>query len=681
MLPSFTFTFSLISLSLSFFLYFLLSRYLPLPDITSKLPDLLTYYQPYLSGHYTKLLTFNFGIIFILIFFFIFYYLLKFFQKLSVKHSLSFKALNIFAFIISIASFIFLIYENIGYLKVYRSIFTLDPHLFSPGFLLSLLLGILLLVYLLRLTSNSTYHPEGVTESLLPGERMFNSKYKQFLLFSLLAIMIFVTLFDRTMDEKNLFVAWTRQYTHSAIFIQPIYDLLNGKAVLANTDSMYGVFVGLVPAIIFKFIPLTFTNFFYLSIAFGILYYLCIAILVRFRTGSFFWTFISLAMLFSLHFYPLLDRYLRPMIFPLRYLLDIPFFLLLFIQHKRNQKYAVFLSLFLAFAVFYNFETGIALVISYFVYCILKVCDNSKISFTEVIQTMLKKIFIFICAFIFIGFIYSLYAKSVTGIFPDWTRMLFYVRIFGAGQTPDIPQSLYLLPAIIYLVTLIRTGFLLIKRKVEHFTAWDAGLSVYGLIILSNYISRSYIINLIAVGIPAIIMAVIHFKDLCSYLYSRKKTIYDLPLIACYLILGSFIVFSLVYYAYRLPQNPHIDYWRGDKIASRQLLEKIDDSTLLIGKYLPASKNITLLSFFDTLLLLRTAKVNTLPYGTSQNILTKFQSEEVARSILKDYPQFIFADSDALLRDNIYQDAYLYLNQNYEKIESKGILDVWKRIK
>lgn len=669
MLPSFTFISSFISLFVSFFLYFLLTHFLTLPDISSNLPDLLPYYQPFLTGHYNKLLTFIFGIIFILFCFFICFFLLNsFFKKLAHNHSLSFKVLNIIVFIISIISFIFLIFKNIDYLKVYESIFTIDPILFSPGFLFSISIGIFLLIYFLFKSS-----PIKVKTSLN------KSLIRQFLLFSILAILIIYTLFDRTMDEKNLFVAWTRQYTHSAVFIQPVYDLLNGKAVLSNTDSMYGVLVGLVPAFIFKFIPLTFTNFFYLMIVFGIFYYLCIAVLVRKRTGSFFWAFISSGLLFSLHFYPLLDRYVRPMIFPLRYLLDMPFFLLLLITKKRNQKYEIFLSFFLAFAVFYNFETGFALVVSYFVYCALKVFDNPKVSLSEIIQTLLFKIFTFISSFIFIGFLYSLYAKSATGLFPDWTRMLFYVRIFGAGQTQDIPQSLYLVPWIIYLVTLIRTAFFIVKRKVKPFAAWDAGLAVYGLIILSNYISRSYIINLIAVVIPAVILAVIHFKELCLFLFARKKTIYYLPLIAYYFILGSFFVFSLIYYVYRLPQNSRVDYWRGDKKSSAALLEKIDNSSDLMGKYIPVSQKVTLLSFFDTLLLLRTAKVNSLPYGTSQNILTKSQSEEVAKSIAKDNPQFIFADSDTLLRDNIFRQAYLYLAQNYEKIDSRGILDVWRR--
>lgn len=586
------------------------------------------------------------------------------------KSFLTLQILNIFASVLSIITFVYLLHENIIYIKVYSSIFTLDPILFSAGFIFFFIFGIILLFYLLIKSHAGKIDALKIKGKLLP-----------IILFSIMILMIFATLFDRTMDEKNLFVAWTRQYTHSAVFIQPIYDLLNGKAVLSNTDSMYGVLVGLFPAVIFKLIPLTFTNFFYLMIAFGIFYYLCTVFLLKKRLGSFSWAFAGLLMLFSMHFYPLLDRYLRPMVFPIRYLLDIPFFLLLLFKTKNNWKLEVILTFFLAFAVFYNFESGIAMVISFLVYCILKVFNNSKATLIDIVQAVLRKVFFLVSAFVFIGFLYSLYAKSVSGLFPDWSRLLFYVRIFGAGQTQDIEQSLYLLPALIYLVALIRAGFFIVRRKVDKYTPWDTGISVYGLIILTNYISRSYIINLIAVGIPAIILAIIYFKELCSYLYARKKTISDMPVISFYFILGSFIIFSFIYYAYRLPHNARVDYWRGDKIASEALLDKIDDSAPLIGKYLPESKNITLLSFFDTLVLLRTKKINSIPYGTSQNIMTKTQSTQILSSIRKNNPQYVFADSDNLLRDNIYQDAYLYLDQNYEKIESRGILDVWKRIK
>ena len=477
------------------------------------------------------------------------------------------------------------------------------------------------------------------------------------------------------MDDKNVFIERTFQYVHSAVFIGPVHDILNGKVILVNTDSQYGILINYLPALIFKlvspFMSLSFTSFFYLMIVYGIIYYIIAFILLKYRFHSPLWALIGLVTLFSLHFYLSLDRYIRPMVFPIRYLLDMPFFLILFSYSKgKTIKKSLVISIYLALAILYNYETGISLSVAFVFYEFLESCRYSPN-----LKTALKKsvitIIVLLSALLLTGSGYSIYAKYITGSFPDWSRALFYIRIFGLGFIASNSSLIgfYLFPLAIYLIFLTKILYSLFQKIYSDNFSWNGALTAYGLLIYIYYIERSYVLNVPVLSIPAIILGIILFKEL----YSKYR------LFCPYLALGSFIVFSFIFYAYRFTNNYKFEYWKGDLSQSEAIYNKINDSAKTINYYQPSDKAVAVLSYVDTLLLLKAGKTNSLPYSATQNIFTASQVDNILKNIKTASPRYLFADFDPWLEINIYPSVFEYIHDNYRLVESIGIINVWEK--
>ena len=164
-------------------------------------------------------------------------------------------------------------------------------------------------------------------------------------------------------------------------------------------------------------------------------------------------------------------------------------------------------------------------------------------------------------------------------------------------------------------------------------------------------------------------MAIILFKEL----YSKYR------LFCHYLALGSFIVFSFIFYAYRFTNNYKFEYWKGDLSQSEAIYNKINDSAKTINYYQPSDKAVAVLSYVDTLLLLKAGKTNSLPYSATQNIFTASQVDNILKNIKTASPRYLFADFDPWLEINIYPSVFEYIHDNYRLVESIGIINVWEK--
>lgn len=650
-----TYLFYFYSFCVSIVLYLFIIKFIPVPQ-TSVPNDLLPFYAPYILPQSHKLLTYILAVIIIpsLTLFFnhlMHRFLLNFFK---IHHKIS-TFLTYLSVVFSLgAIFLILFKSNITFPDI------------NPLYILVASLSFIYFLYWY-------FHPQN-----------FRVRFPGIIPLFIIALIL-ITVFDRTMDDKDIFIGRTFQYVHSAVFIAPIFDILNGKVLLVDAVAQYGLLLNYIPSIIFKFIPLTFTNFFYLMIAYAAIYYLVISMLLKKIFTSVGWVLVGLITLFSLHFYQTADRFLRPMFFPIRYMLDIPFFLLLLLSDGKRRILRFLLPLYLAFAVFYNLETGASLIIAYLLYKFLYTFTVSEIaSWQKKIIYMSKHILAIFFSLFILATLYTFYALSATGKLPDFRFAIYYISLYGSGFiASNGPQiSFYLFTLLIYFAVIIRTLVKLCAKKLDRQNIFYASLAAYGLCLFIYYVERSFPPNLPSLSIPAIILGVGIFKEITQMRLSGhfNSPIEKIALFPCYLFLGSFILFAVLYYPVRLAGNVNFPYWQGDRTASQKLYDRLTDSALVINKYEPRAKSASIFSFYDTFFELASKKTNSLPYTSYQNVFTVSQAENVLKYISTGKPKYIYSNSEGWPETAVYPAVFDFIRKNYRMVESRELLDVWEKI-
>jgi len=211
-------------------------------------------------------------------------------QKYSKLKRFIFAPLSLLSITILLTGFYLILYYGLATIKGYYYIFKLDPVIYHPLHIFAFLFGIFLffLIYFSRRKMpfiSSTLH---AVYNYLP---------------LIAIILIIITLFDRFIDEKYFYVGYLEAYLHTAPFLGPINDILMGKVILVDANSQYGLFLPYFSALVFRFIPLSIANFFYLMVIYGIIYYIFAYLILKLSTKSNLWVLIGLLVMFTLHFY------------------------------------------------------------------------------------------------------------------------------------------------------------------------------------------------------------------------------------------------------------------------------------------------------------------------------------------------------------------------------------------
>jgi hypothetical protein len=584
---------------------------------------------------------------------------------------------------ILVSFYVLILQSGYTYIRSFSPVVEISPIILNPLFIsiLCVLLFSLCIIYFIKIPAIKSIFKIN-----------YIKKY-QILLFILSIFLIFFTLFDRTFKETNLFIPILEQYSHTIPVIAPIYEVLHGKTLLVNADSQYGLLLVYLLAIPFKlFLPLTFEVFFYLMIFFGIMY-VCIGILLlRKRLNNMIWAFSGLFCFFTFFFYSQTGRYTRPMVFPLRFLFDLPFFLLLLYVPPMQKGFIRFVyPLYITIAFFYNYETGISLAASYLA-CITIQSILSKGSIMNKISFVVSQIsllFVGVCSFVLL---YSIFTKITTNTFPDWAFALFYVRIFSLGYNAggEGPMlGLHLLPLFIYIIVITRLLVGIIHKRVSAQSSWDASLAVYGLATHIYYLKSPYIPNLPKISLPAVILFIILSKEMWDnrmHFESPKISLAKITFFAPFLVLSSMYVFSILFSIIRISINHRTEYWypnagSGPLYTYNDLRSSAD----LIQKYAKNDPQIVLIHYYDGFLLMKTNKVNALRLTNAQLIITYSQIQSLVNQMKNIQSRYIFTQSNhsivlwTHILPQVFPKIYEYIYANYHNIDSSGDIIVWEK--
>ncbi len=483
------------------------------------------------------------------------------------------------------------------------------------------------------------------------------------------------------------------QFHHVNFFIAPIHETLTGKTLMVDVKSQYGVLLTYLLSLIFRFFPLTYSNFILLTTAVTIIYYFIFYLFIKKATNSYWIAIFGLIALLKLAFFRDLrvdqEIFILPSTTPIRFFFDIIIVYLLYGYFlRKNRQSIVVSSVAVILALFYNFDFGFPIFIAYVSVLFLDTGlsllkhETGKIVFKKIIAYLLPLEIFFILTAVLI----SLFTFLRSGFFPDWSLYFkaVFIQIFGLKELSPLAGAYYL-PLFIYLA-----GYYLVLAKLYLKDTVNIQalffLVVYGSLIFVYAINLKEPNHLATAIHPAILV-------LCLLLAELKDKVNrfaaGLFFVAIFVVIfgspGDFItrVRDKLNYRYSpLTENYHYwnypgtDFYLTDDNGANfyQAANKI--------KQLVAGNNETLIiSRYDSLLYLMSGKASLINHPIIEyDVYTVSEYNQVLRELNRNKPPYVFVHSKN------YNQFYLNtmdliwdkLKPSYVFQEQAGAVDVYK---
>ena len=309
---------------------------------------------------------------------------------------------------------------------------------------------------------------------------------------------------------------------HVWFFLAPVHDVLQGKHLLVDTGSQYGVLLVQTLALIFRAgVPFSFPNFTLILIVLSIAYHFFLYLVLRATFRDRFLALLGILLIFSMGFlrhaafnFPG-EPYVHPSTLKLRFLFDVPVFALLTWHVRRGNRYALPIAgLLSAVSLLWNMETGLSLTIAYVAYVCVDALRASRWKIA-VQRILLHGAFLAACIAAVIG-LFMWWTRAAAGSFPDFSSIPFYMRLYysGFGALPMPVIGAWCVLIFLYLVVLLQAARRMVLHDLDPETALRAAWAVYGLMIFHYYISHSASTNLSAATVPAVILGLWLIRDL-----------------------------------------------------------------------------------------------------------------------------------------------------------------------
>ncbi len=306
---------------------------------------------------------------------------------------------------------------------------------------------------------------------------------------------------------------------HYSFFLGPINDILHGKIQLVSTESQYGILLTSFLGFVYQHIaPLSLTSFYAITMGITMLYYGMLYYILRIVLDSKWYAFLGICLAYSIHILainghkPPFEAYIFPSVTPLRFIFDIPLFFCIYQYAKtRNILFAYAGSCLSAVALFYNFEIGISLLVS-FVLSILFVSWQHTHQWKQACGIAMKPLVVclMVISILFVSFSCITFIKS--GVWPDWIRWYYFAQLYasGFGALPIVRIiAPYQVLLAVYAVNVYWIILEVVFRRIQQDTALRLGLTIYGLLIFHYYLNRSHTNNLFVVSIPAAMLLIL----------------------------------------------------------------------------------------------------------------------------------------------------------------------------
>src|SRR3989344_3506111 len=549
---------------------------------------------------------------------------------------------------------------------------------------------------------------KGIPTLQLQTEQKEASFLKKFYLLILVAMLSIVLINFGYLIETGI---WVNYYHHNFI-IATINDLFHGKHLLVDTFNQYGLFYPLFLYLIFKVgIPFSYMNFYLLLMIGTWIYFFILFFFLKELTKNTIYSLIGLYiimgvnMLFNYSVYPYSENYVWPGGIPLRFFFDgLVFLLILRNKFLTSKKRNIFIFFILSIAFFYNIETGLSLVVSFVFLLFIYSISLKGISWIKRGVIFAQNLLQFLIVFIAIGLFFSLYTRMASGSWPRLSLFLDFVRLAQAGlnnaPTPFI--GWYWLHIIIYFIALIIILHAVFhsRKKIDWIWYVTVGYSLYGLLLLNYYMSRSYNSNLTVVSIPALVLVIflLAVSKKNQWIGMKIFRFVGILSIVVLVVISTFYLYKRFQYRlYALKEVIRAKKYSGNRgfiMVSWSETEGYTARELLVSiakiKELTNNTNkIFLLSRYDVVLLIMAEKSHFIPYPMLEQIIYKNQLTLVKNNLvtMKEKPQYLFIDgkdsykNDDKIRFTPFSTSlaiFETVSPYYKFVETVGVLDIYK---
>jgi hypothetical protein len=466
-------------------------------------------------------------------------------------------------------------------------------------------------------------------------------------------------------------------------FAGPVNDVLGGKTLLVDVNSQYGILLVYVLAQIFKVVPLTYTNMFWLNYAVMVTGYYLVYLIMRKWLG---WVAVIGISLIMLHHY--FGQSVSPLLYTQQTFIRWGWWLLLFIVIQKKLSLLIEFII-VSFSLFWAFDSGMYVLLAYLVFSIVRIylsCPSWTARIKKVIFTGVGLLVTLTVCFILISF----FTRIRAGMWPNWRMGSAMAGEFtgGFGLLPMPAIGPYIIVLTLYLAVFTYIIFQLLSREHKLSKERTADLclisyiTAYGISLFIYYTGRSTNCNLLTVTIPFIVV-------LCWALTRFKKNIIDNK---NKLFIGGlaffFLISSGVSTTVALVNLKNI-YLGKDRLIPLGFddIENIPpykQSIAAINSYLEAisgkTRKVAIVSTWDGFFLVKTKSVNIIDSNDLENFIRYSQLTDLANQVRDRSPEIIFVDNADV--GNVWEMApriLANLQDQYHFEKNVGYLDIWRR--
>lgn len=473
-----------------------------------------------------------------------------------------------------------------------------------------------------------------------------------------------------------------------------VNDALGGKTLLVNIRSQYGLL--LIPAlsVVFRFIPLTYKNFFWLNFVITVVGYSLLYIILKRWLG---WiAVLGLLLIFEHHYFAgTVHSLLTSGQTFLRWGGWIVLLFYIFIMDTKNIRGRLRMigELFLVgIFTFWGFEVGIYTLGAYVSMRLVAILLD-ELSAGAKVRTCIYftlQVFVILTLF-FISISALIYARS--NVWPDWTRYSHIAKQFMSGlymmPMPALGPYAILLALYVCVLTYILYTLLVEHRRLSRMKAYDTGIityiTVYGILQFTYFVGRSSASNIPVVVIPAILLICWLLQSFHEHYqvnglrFSSMRTRWVFRAFVFTMWIAASTVMTVgtvnMFEAYRKRTNlqslsfDHIAYLPPYK-------EAIDGiQTYLAARSPSAPRILPIISMWDGFFLIKTQSVSVIESNNMDYFVKISQLKELAHQLKTANPERFFADHENTF--DIIPYILDDLNDSYRVSRNFGYLDEW----
>lgn len=448
---------------------------------------------------------------------------------------------------------------------------------------------------------------------------------------------------------------------HYNFMIGPVHDMLTGKPLLYETSNQYGVLNMYFLYAIFKwFGRISYEGFSLVLFVFYYAYYLALYYFIKSWLKSNLFAYLGLGLIVAVTYFlqvsPTLTAFNFPAMSPFRQGMYVPLlFLLLYYFRTKNSKVREAAIVTSAAAVFWNYDTGIALAIATFL----------TLGLGEKLRgwvTLARKYVVYGLAVF--GLI-NLGNYLRFGTIPDWLGSFGQTLIYSKGLA-QIPLPIFGFFEVFVLVYLgILLHFFYQKQQGQKVDPILFFLAVYGIFSFTYYIGVSAWNVFYQVSVPLILIS-LYF----SYHYLQERRVFA--------IFASLMFFAALVWVVKIPvEFAGRDYHNFGHYALNQARDEqlASDAEALNSKYGLLAR-YPLLHLHGTKLLIYAGKSNWFPIYEIFQANTRARMRPLIDMVKTQKPAYLLVGK---VRDEELDYFATAVLADYQPHESLKTLDVYRR--